>query len=124
MYCLIQHAPIRWPEKQKHGIEVSNVAKDLIFRLLIKDRKHRLGQKNDVDEILQHPFFEGIDMNLLLERKIQPPYIPKIEPVEFNSALKITESVLEEEQIMKIQAKKDQFMNFGLDNSDQLEITK
>ena len=30
MYYLIQHAPIRWPDKQKHGIEVSEEAKDLI----------------------------------------------------------------------------------------------
>jgi len=43
MYYLIQHAPIRWPDKEKHGIAVSEEAKDLITRLLVKDRKHRLG---------------------------------------------------------------------------------
>lgn len=35
MYFLIQHAPIRWPDREKHGIEVSDVAKDLIFRVLM-----------------------------------------------------------------------------------------
>jgi hypothetical protein len=35
MYYLIQHAPIRWPEKDKHGIEVSPEAKDLISRVII-----------------------------------------------------------------------------------------
>ncbi len=33
MYYLIQHAPIRWPDKEKHGISVSEEAKDLITRV-------------------------------------------------------------------------------------------
>ena len=33
MYYLIQNAPIRWPEKEKHGIDVSNEAKDLITKV-------------------------------------------------------------------------------------------
>ena len=33
MYYLIQHAPIRWPERTKHGIEVSSKAKDLISKV-------------------------------------------------------------------------------------------
>lgn len=38
MYYLIQNSPIRWPEKAKHGIEVSPKAKDLISKMLSKDR--------------------------------------------------------------------------------------
>ena len=33
MYYLIQHAPIRWPNKDKHGIEVSANARDLISKV-------------------------------------------------------------------------------------------
>lgn len=33
MYYLIQHAPIRWPEKAKHDIEVSPNARDLISKV-------------------------------------------------------------------------------------------
>lgn len=33
MYYLIQNSPIRWPEKAKHGIEVSPKAKDLISKV-------------------------------------------------------------------------------------------
>ena len=43
MYYFIQHAPIRWPDKEKHGLSVSEEAKSLISGLLEKDRKHRLG---------------------------------------------------------------------------------
>ena len=52
----------------KHKIHVSDTAKDLITRLLHKDRKKRLGQTGDVDEILNHPFFEGVDTKALLEK--------------------------------------------------------
>ena len=61
MYYLIQHAPIRWPEKSKHGIEVSRNAKDLISKMLTKDRKERLGQANDLNDILMHPFFADLN---------------------------------------------------------------
>lgn len=36
MYYLIQNAPIRWPEREKHGIEVSADAKDLISKASIQ----------------------------------------------------------------------------------------
>ena len=47
--------------------------------LLQKDRKKRLGQKNDVDEILGQKFFEGIDFEALLQRKIIAEFIPKLD---------------------------------------------
>jgi len=45
----------------KHKITVSDDAKDLITKLLSKDRKFRLGQKKDADEVLAHPFFKDIN---------------------------------------------------------------
>lgn len=78
MYYLIQHAPIRWPEKAKHGIEVSANARDLISKMLVKDRRDRLGQNNDLDDILMHPFFADLDIQKLLEKKIDAPFVPKI----------------------------------------------
>jgi hypothetical protein len=41
----------------KHKINVSEDAKDLITMLLLKDRKQRLGQKGDAEEVLGHKFF-------------------------------------------------------------------
>mmetsp|Transcript_25813 Transcript_25813/g.39679 ORF Transcript_25813/g.39679 Transcript_25813/m.39679 type:complete len:81 (-) Transcript_25813:252-494(-) len=43
MYVLIQQAPIKWPDPQKHGISLSDEAKDIVTKLLHKDRKKRLG---------------------------------------------------------------------------------
>lgn len=33
MYYFITHAPIRWPDKERHGLSVSEDAKDLITRV-------------------------------------------------------------------------------------------
>jgi len=57
MYLKIQKAPLQWPNPLKEGIYVSEEAKDLITKLLMKDRMERLGQKNDMVEVLSHKFF-------------------------------------------------------------------
>ena len=76
MYQLIQSAPLRWPDPVKHGISVSDNAKDLITKLLNKDRKSRLGQSDDVKEVLNHPFFANIDLDKLIKREITAEFIP------------------------------------------------
>lgn len=37
-----------------------------------------MGSTNDADEIKNHQFFEEVDWKLLQEKKIDPPYIPKL----------------------------------------------
>jgi hypothetical protein len=94
----------------RHKIIVSDEAKDIITMLLQKDRKKRLGQKNDVDEILGHKFFEGIDLDALLQRKMTAEFIPKLDDKEFSTvnfdteitSQKPDETVFTEEQIAKI----------------------
>ena len=43
MYYLIENGEIKWPDSAKHGIEVNEQAKDLIMKLLNKDKSKRLG---------------------------------------------------------------------------------
>lgn len=43
MFMNIEQSPIKWPDKQKHGVSVSPIAQDLILRLLDRDRKSRIG---------------------------------------------------------------------------------
>ena len=76
MFLNIEKAQIRWPDPERHGISVSEVAKDIILKLLCKDKSQRLGA-NGSDEVLNHPFFEGIDLNRLLQKKIKVPFLPK-----------------------------------------------
>ena len=48
MYFLIKEGQVNFPDPVKHGIEVSPVAKDLIKKLLDKNKKKRLGAQGDV----------------------------------------------------------------------------
>ena len=65
MFLNIETAPIRWPDQAKHGISVSEVAKDLIIQLLDRNRFTRLGKRNDAEEVLSHPFFAEINLKKL-----------------------------------------------------------
>lgn len=78
MYYLIENGGIRWPDPVKHGITVSAEAKDLIEKLLDKDKMKRLGQKGDVEEVLAHPWFASIDKEKLLKKNIVPPFRPEV----------------------------------------------
>ncbi|GLT43275.1 hypothetical protein SLA2020_172370 [Shorea laevis] len=52
---------------------VSLHAKQLMYRLLNKDPKNRLGSREGANEIKQHPFFKGI--NWALVRSMNPPQL-------------------------------------------------
>jgi len=68
MYKMIKEKEPRFPDADKHGIVISEVSEDLIKRLLEKDPKKRLGSSNDANEILEHPFFDEIDRDELMEK--------------------------------------------------------
>ena len=78
MYELIQHAPLKWPDQARHGFSVSPEAKDLLSKLLEKDRRKRIGKEGDVQEILSHPFFADIDIEKLSKKEIEPPFKPQV----------------------------------------------
>ena len=78
MFYKIEQAELRWPDKKKHGVEVSEVAKDLIEKLLDRDPDKRLGVKGK-GQVLKHPFFKNIDMDRIARRKIKAPFVPKCE---------------------------------------------
>jgi classical protein kinase C len=51
----------------------------ILQRLLTRDPKRRLGAgPEDAEEIKRHPFFRGVDWDAMLQKKIPPPYLPKI----------------------------------------------
>ena len=52
-------------------------AKDFIEKLLIIDPKERLGSQGS-ESIKSHPLFEGVDWDLAYEKKLKPPFIPKL----------------------------------------------
>lgn len=58
---LIRSGKIIFPNAERHGIPMSDEIKDIITKLLNKDQSQRLGSINDADDIVNHPWFKGLD---------------------------------------------------------------
>ena len=57
----------------------SKEAVDILTKLFIKDPEKRLGSgPNGLKEIESHPFFSSINWESILEKKIKPPFTPKL----------------------------------------------
>ncbi len=78
MYHFIKESKVNFPDPERHKIFVSEEAKDLILRLLDKNKRTRLGA-NGIDEIMAHPFFRDLDLEKLLRKELTPPYKPEVE---------------------------------------------
>ena len=77
MYDQIINGSIRYPDPEKHGIEVDPQAQDLLNKLLDKNPSTRLGAKSGAKEILAHPFFSDVEVEKILNRELTPEYIPE-----------------------------------------------
>ena len=75
IYYLIQNTEVSFP----HNIYLSDDVKDIIFNLLKKDVKERLGYSSGIVEIKNHSFFKGINFQDIENKKIEAPFIPKID---------------------------------------------
>mmetsp|Transcript_23226 Transcript_23226/g.22799 ORF Transcript_23226/g.22799 Transcript_23226/m.22799 type:complete len:93 (-) Transcript_23226:65-343(-) len=62
----------------KHGFEISEDAKDLIGKLLIKDKNQRLGSARGIEEVLSHPWLSSINIAEIRSKKTTAPYIPDV----------------------------------------------
>lgn len=66
--------------KYSYPSHFSKPLKDLISNLLIVDRTKRFGLlKNGVKDIKGHDWFKNVDYDFILNRKLKPSYIPKVE---------------------------------------------
>jgi len=65
----LKSAPLVFPE------HVSPVAKDFVAKLLVRDPPARLGGQGS-SVVKEHAFFAGIDFQLLVDRRYQPPFNP------------------------------------------------
>ena len=57
---------------------ISDNAKNLLKLLLVKNPKERLGHNNGFEDIKKHKFFEKIDFDKIINRKIEPDYKPAL----------------------------------------------
>ncbi|KAF1775481.1 Protein kinase, ATP binding site [Phytophthora cactorum] len=69
-------------EKMYHKIQNDPLLKSILRGFLQKDPTKRLG--TNISDILEHPYFRGIDWDLLLKKQITPPWKPKLtSPLDF-----------------------------------------
>jgi len=74
MYDLIRECNLSFPQTP----DISKEGKDFIKLLLNKDASKRLGAMSDFDDIKKHPWFSDLDWDLLYQKKIEPPFKPKV----------------------------------------------
>ncbi|GKC55761.1 putative LOV domain-containing protein, partial [Tanacetum coccineum] len=75
-FANVLHKDLKFPG----SITVSLPAKQLIYRLLHRDPKNRLGSREGASEVKRHPFFRGINWALV---RCQSP--PKLETPVFGA---------------------------------------
>lgn len=85
-FANILHKDLKFPS----SISVSLNAKQLMYRLLHRDPKNRLGSREGANEIKRHPFFRGV--NWALVRCMNPPELDA-PPLETTDAEKEVKSV-------------------------------
>lgn len=73
MYKNIAFGKVRFPRDT-----LTTEGRNFVKGLLNRNPKHRLGAKEDAEELKKHPFFDDIDWEDLAQKKITPPFKPKL----------------------------------------------
>ncbi|KNC56254.1 AGC protein kinase [Thecamonas trahens ATCC 50062] len=62
---------------------VSDATQDFLYCILDVSPAHRLGSgKNDVADVLAHPFFAGLDIDAVLAKQLTPEFVPVVTSAE------------------------------------------
>ncbi|KAK7202409.1 putative camp-dependent protein kinase-like protein [Myxozyma melibiosi] len=73
MYKNIAFGKVRFPKDA-----LSAEGKAFVKGLLNRNPKHRLGALDDARELKRHPFFADVDWDLLVQKKLPPPFKPHL----------------------------------------------
>ena len=121
LFNKIKNSKVVFPDRKKYRIDYSDEIVDLVQKLLTKDRAHRLGAKNDYQEVIEHPFFKGFDFDALTAEKMKPPFKPNIKDEKdydkyFNtekSKESISDTYIPKQNQKQVQAHADVFESFN-----------
>ena len=73
MYKNIAFGKVRFPRDA-----LSTEGRNFVKGLLNRNPKHRLGATRDAAELMEHPFFADVDWTALGQKKLIPPFKPKL----------------------------------------------
>ena len=65
-------------EPELISLNISPEAKDFLSELLHKDKFERLGSKQNVKKVKEHPFFNNINWHQIEKGVLKPPYRPEV----------------------------------------------
>ena len=71
----ILYDDIIFPE-ERHSLQISIPCRDFIKKLLAKDPANRLGSNGGAEEILGHPWFEGLNFDEIFNKEVDALYKP------------------------------------------------
>ena len=115
----IKNAKVIFPDRKKYKIQYSDEFMDIVMKLLAKDKTERLGFGAGAEEVLDHPWFKDIELKLLFEKKLKPPFKPKIADNEVLNNFKprgkkdeIKESLIPQNKLSKIKNYEKEFSGF------------
>ena len=82
MYELIELGELKFPKTIQIGevtktLKVSDEAKSIISKLLVKNPGSRLG-RTGLNEIKSHPFFGNLNFDMVTNKKLKSPYKPTV----------------------------------------------
>ena len=77
MFTKIVQNKLAFPDKKK--LKINSETKDIISKMLEKDNKKRLGAKNGMDDVINHPYFKNFEFDKLMKKDLEPPYLPNID---------------------------------------------
>lgn len=70
----IRHCNLKFPDN------ISPQCKDLLLKVFIADPTKRLGGgPEDGLELMRHPWFAGVDWDMIMNKQIKPPFKPKLQ---------------------------------------------
>ena len=87
---------------------------------LNRDPKKRLGA-NGINKIMSHPFFKDINWIDVENKKLSPPYIPKVKWI-YNNMTHIVDS--SQDMIMPYEEKKERYMSNFSYTTEELPINQ
>jgi serine/threonine protein kinase len=84
MFKNIKNINVKYPsyisKEAINFLQVNDKNLYLLSQLLfVRDPEQRLGSKNELEEIKEHPFLKNVDWDAIYKKRVKPPFIPKIE---------------------------------------------
>ncbi|KAI9216524.1 kinase-like protein, partial [Blastocladiella britannica] len=90
----VKHAPLRFSDEMSRRMRA---LLEGVRTLLERDPARRLGASGAGHaDVLSHPAFRRLDFSLLLEKQIEPPYVPDTTTLNFEPRYELEELLLEE----------------------------